>query len=600
MAKKGVVLDEKDLKKSAERITKAWEELRKHVLMGPLVQRAKLRIIGYEPQVAGMFATVQGNGEIFANPYNHPRTIPEWTFVLAHTLLHLAFGHTHQAGRGMVWNIACDCVVNEFLSRMRIGTQPEGMLRLPGGMPNNEEKLFTMWTQNGSPPRGDTTNGNAIDMFAVQGKANWADIFARAIRTAARRTLNAAGGDGEITQAQQARAWFVKNYPLLGSVLQHFTLDEDAKYCERRGIRIAAVSPAQRKIFINPGWALNDFELRHVLAHMALHAAFQHPQRRRHRDAFIWNLACDYCVNEWIDKMPPVARASKPPAEGHVRSVLFDGLAPEIIYERLMENPKAAHKLVTLAGQDVCDVLASESAVVSDFGAMKRPPRSDRLLLDALLRGYQIHTESGKGTLPFAMLDEMRALENPPLPWDVQLGRWFDEHIPPVERVRTYGRPSRRQSSTPDIARPRYVWPDDETMIKGSFGLVIDTSGSLEPGYASLALGAITTYALSRNIPSVRVVLSGLELVDLGPTPCAELFQSFQLSARGQSTIQPAIELLDKARDFPEDAPMLLLTAVPCDRVKTHRIHAYLIPEDGRLTYQSSAPVIEIITESEE
>ena len=598
MAKKAVVLDEKDLRKSAERIERAWEELRKHVLMGPLVQRAKLRVIGYEPQTAGMFATVQGNGEIFANPYNHPRTIPEWTFVLAHCLLHLAFGHTHQAGRGMLWNVACDCVVNEFLARMKIGTQPEGTLRLPSGMPNNEDKLFQMWTQNGSPPKGDTTNGKAVDMFSGAGKANWADIFARAIRTAARKTLNAASGDEVVTQAQTARAWFVKNYPLLGSVLQHFTLDEDAKYCERVGVRIAAVSPAQRKILINPGWALNDFELRHVLAHMAIHAAFQHPQRRKHRDAFIWNLACDYCVNEWIDKMPPVARASKPPAEGHLRSVVFDGLAPEAIYDRLIENPKAAHKLVTLAGQDVCDILAREVPLFTASGAPVRHERSDRLLLDALLRGYQIHTESGKGTLPFALLDEMRALENPPLPWDVQLGRWFDEHIPPIERIRTYGRPSRRQSSTPDIARPRYVWPELENIVKGTFGLIVDTSGNLDRTYAALALGAITTYALSRSIPSVRLVLSGMELIDAGPVPCDELVGAFKLAARGNSTIQPGIELLDAARDFAEDAPLLILTAVPCDRVKTHRTHAYLIPEDGRLTYASTAPLIEIIAEN--
>lgn len=594
MARKLSPLDEKDLRKSTQRIEDAWEELRKHILIGPLVARAKLKIIDYQPQVPGMFVTVGGSGEIYANPFNWPRAKPEWVFVLAHALLHLAFGHTRHWQRGIIWNIACDCVINEFLGRMRIGTQPEGTLRLPPGMPNNEEKLFQMWSKDNSPPKGETTNGTAMDLAGGASKANWSDIFARAVRNAARKTVSAAGGE-DLTAAQQARAWFVKNYPLLGSVLQHFTLDEDARYCERLGLRVAAVAPEQRKIYVNPGWALNDFELRHVLAHMALHAAFQHPQRRKHRDAFIWNAACDYCVNEWLDKMPGVSRASKPPSEGHLRSVLFDGLSPEAIYERLMENPKAAHKLVTLAGQDVCDMLGLA------LGATREPPaggRVDRLLLDALLRGYQIHTESGKGPLPHALLDEMRGLENPPLPWDVQLGRWFDEHIPPIERIRTYGRPSRRQSSTPEIARPRYVWPDVENMVKGTFGLVVDTSGTLEPRYAALALGAITTYALSRSIPSVRLILSGAELVDESQTACDDLFQRFRISERPTTAIQPAVELLDAARDFPDDAPLLLLTAVPCDRIKTKRTHAYLIPEDGRLTYHSDAPVIEIATDA--
>ncbi len=119
------------------------------------------------------------------------------------------------------------------------------------------------------------------------------------------------------------------------------------------------------------------------------------------------------------------------------------------------------------------------------------------------------------------------------------------------------------------------------------FGLIVDTSGNLNHARAAVALGAISTYALSRSIPSVRMVLSGMDLVDVGQATCDELFQRFAVSQRANSTIQPAIDLLDTARDFPDDAPILILTAVPCDRIKTNRTHAYLIPEDGRLTYHN-------------
>ena len=118
-------LDEKDLKISTQRIERAWEDLRKHPLIGPLVTRAKLRIIDYQPQIPAMFSTVSSAGDIYANPFNYPRTIGEWTFVLAHGLLHLAFGHVRNARRGIAWNIACDCVVNEFMARMRIGVAAE-------------------------------------------------------------------------------------------------------------------------------------------------------------------------------------------------------------------------------------------------------------------------------------------------------------------------------------------------------------------------------------------------------------------------------------------------------------------------------------------
>ena len=47
-----------------------------------------------------------------------------------------------------------------------------------------------------------------------------------------------------------------------------------------------------------------------------------------------------------------------------------------------------------------------------------------------------------------------------------------------VEKMRSYARPSRRQSSTPDIARPRYV-PKSGADDGRTFGVVLDTSGSM-------------------------------------------------------------------------------------------------------------------------
>jgi predicted metal-dependent peptidase len=580
--------DDKDLKRSIDRIERAWEDLRKHVLIGPLVQRARLKIIDYEPQVAAMFVTVSASGEVYANPYNYPRTPGEWQFVLAHALMHLAFGHPRRAERGMAWNIACDCVVNEFLMRMKIGTMPEKLLRLPPGMPNNEEKLFGAFRERGGAPKGETTNGAALDMTAGASKANWADIFARAVRAAARKCLSSAGSEPS-TPAQVARAWFIRNFPLLGSVLQLLKIVENAKLCERLGIRVAAVAPLKKEILVNPGWALEDPELRYVLAHMALHAGLQHVHRRGGRDPFLWNAACDYCVNSWLARTPALTRMCKAPTEGMLLSTDYTDLPPEEIYERLLTQEKTARKLVTFASQGASDVLYAPD---TDEPAPLDPV--ERLLGEALVRGYQLHAESGKGTLPYTLIDEIRALETPPDPWDVLLGRWFDEHIPPLERIRTYGRPSRRQSATPGIARPRYIWPDMETAVKATFGLIIDASGGLKASIAQRALGTIMSYALARNLPAVRVVLCGAEANDLGLVPTDELIQRFAVSERSSAVLGPAAALLEESRDFPFDSPLLFLTGLPCDRIKTQRAHAFVVPERGRLTFQTDAPVFHV------
>ncbi|MCY3018981.1 MAG: hypothetical protein NTW87_08135 [Planctomycetota bacterium] len=364
-------------------------------------------------------------------------------------------------------------------------------------------------------------------------------------------------------------------------------------------MRVAAVNPRRRELIINPGWALNDAEYRYVMAHMALHAALQHGPRRKQRDPFLWNAACDYCVNAWLAHMTHLQRHCRPPSEGLLLAAQYDKQGPESIYAALQCNEKAARKLVTFAGEGIPDIVGLETA------ASTPPPHAarwqiDRPLVDALLRGYQLHTEAGKGALPHTLIDEIRALEQPPLPWDVQLARWFDEHVPPVERVRTYARPSRRQSATPDIARPRYVNPDDETAQRGTFGLIADGSAALDNATRTLALGAISAYALSRNIPLIRLVTSGAELSDKSMVRAEDLpAQGGQAppTSRRAAVLQPAVELLEGARDFPENAPVLFLTGTPCDRVKTARDHCFVIPEGGRLPFKTDAPVIGVAEE---
>ena len=60
------------------------------------------------------------------------------------------------------------------------------------------------------------------------------------------------------------------------------------------------------------------------------------------------------------------------------------------------------------------------------------------------------------GGLPQGLVEEIRALSQPPIPWDVKLARWFDERFEPLEKRRTYARLSRRQTATPDIPRPSW------------------------------------------------------------------------------------------------------------------------------------------------
>lgn len=178
----------------------------------------------------------------------------------------------------------------------------------------------------------------------------------------------------------------------------------------------------------------------------------------------------------------------------------------------------------------------------------------DELLRRSLATGLDLHATMGRGTLPAGLVQEIRALSHPPVTWDVQLARWFDEHFPAVERRRSYARPSRRQSAVPHIPLPGYVRPE-ELVTRRTFGVVLDTSGSMSAELLGKALGAIASYAAARDVPAARVVFCDAAAYDAGYLAVDEIAGRVKVRGRGGTELQPGIALLERAADFPARWP---------------------------------------------
>jgi hypothetical protein len=84
-----------------------------------------------------------------------------------------------------------------------------------------------------------------------------------------------------------------------------------------------------------------------------------------------------------------------------------------------------------------------------------------------------------------------------------------------VEKRRSYARASRRRSATPDIPRPGWIRPE-EVVRQATFGVVLDTSGSMDTKLLGKALGAIASYAMARGVPRARVVFCDAMPYDVG------------------------------------------------------------------------------------
>ena len=130
------------------------------------------------------WAIVTSNGEIHVNKAKQGEP-EEWSYVFAHCLLHLGFGHFKvQKYQQQEWNAACDCYIAKFLYDLKLRNPP---LELKGLLQDlvaygsfslrSEEALFEQFCEQGMPavlfPTG-TAGHHAIDMVAKpQNAVHW-------------------------------------------------------------------------------------------------------------------------------------------------------------------------------------------------------------------------------------------------------------------------------------------------------------------------------------------------------------------------------------------------------------------------------------------
>lgn len=549
---------------------------------------------------ANGWANVDDTGAIYVHPKRRGET-EEWIYVLAHCLLHLGFGHFQAKVNQTYWNIACDCTVSKFLRDLKLGKAPDSVLGDYPFSAADEDSLYQRFCEQGVPAymqQFGVGDKKQCDMLfassrAYRQKVDWGAVFGYGLSAAVSQAVEAAAGYQDfmgiverLTAPQKARKWFINHYPLLGSLATGFSIVEDAVICQRLDISIAAIDVVSREVFFNPAAGLSENECRFVMAHELLHAGLLHHERCQGRDPYYWNVACDYVINQWLVDM----RVGDIPQLGLLLDPELKGLSAESIYDRIVTDLRMYRKLQTFRGFGKGDILDRgspsfwESAAYTDL---------DSFFRNALSQGLIYHQDQQRGFLPAGLVEEIRALGQPPIPWDVELGRWFDSYFEPLEKVRSYARISRRQSSTPDIPRPK--WINALGSEEGrTFGVILDTSGSMDKKMLGKALGAIASYAISREVPAVRVVFCDAIAYDEGYMLPEDILDRVRVKGRGGTILQPGIDLLDSAKDFPKQGPLLIITDGYCDRLTIHRNHAFLLPKGAKLPFVPKGPVFRV------
>jgi predicted metal-dependent peptidase len=138
----------------------------------------------------------------------------------------------------------------------------------------------------------------------------------------------------------KARTALLLDHPFFGTLL--FRLDAKP----RSGIKTMATDGVS--LFYNPEFVqtLNAPELAGALAHEVLHPALQHHIRRGDRDAYRWNIACDYAIN------PLLIDAGLTLPKDVLIDARFRGMSAERIYNLIEQQPKNDDPGGSSSGQD--------------------------------------------------------------------------------------------------------------------------------------------------------------------------------------------------------------------------------------------------------
>jgi predicted metal-dependent peptidase len=125
-----------------------------------------------------------------------------------------------------------------------------------------------------------------------------------------------------------------------------------------------------------------------------------------------------------------------------------------------------------------------------------------------------------------------------------------------------------------------------------TFGVIIDTSGSMSNEEIGKALGAVASYAASRDVLAARVVFCDASAYDAGYMTPDDIAGRVKILGRGGTRLQPAIDLFQRAKDFPKDGPILIITDGGIeDHLDIKREHAYILPAGYRLPFKARGEV---------
>ena len=96
-----------------------------------------------------------------------------------------------------------------------------------------------------------------------------------------------------------------------------------------------------------------------------------------------------------------------------------------------------------------------------------------------------------------------------------------------------------------------------------------------------MALGSIASYAAAKDVPFVRIIFCDAKATDAGYLAPEDIAGRVKVTGRGGTILQPGVDCLEQANDFPKDGPILSITDGEIEDNMIHLMRGQIFTIDG-------------------
>ena len=280
-----------------------------------------------------------------------------------------------------------------------------------------------------------------------------------------------------ISEMTKARTELVLKYPFFGKLALGLEIIESDKF--------DTMATDGQRIYYNPEWtkSITHQERVGVIAHEILHVVYKHHLRRGKRDAYYWNVAGDYVINDILLEDGFIL------PEGGLHNSEYASMQTEKVYDLVYQESKDDSGDGDGDGEDsgddgkapswgeVIDAVNDEGGSLSDADIKELEREINVSVLQAVQSAKGI---GGKGSAFQKMIESVKQDK---VDWEDVLANHMLDNLTPCDY--NFNNPDRRF-----IYQDMYL-PSVEKEPNQNIAIAIDTSGSIYEDTKAMFLDAI-------------------------------------------------------------------------------------------------------------